>query len=692
MSKKNSFNSQGKFFSFVIVFVVVVLIFVIAFLIGMMIPSFHGSEKESDFDDSSFDNQGNVENPDKSFVFDLDNGSENETMIPEGNFTCGDGFIDGNEECDDGDLGNGDGCSSICEVESGFACYGGPSFCTALTPCSDGIDNDGDGNVDWGYSGNDLDCDSPFDTSESFVIEEINWGEFPEFELRDDYDLFYWGIKIRDDSDALKPLDHGFTHIFHSRTTQSGRDSLPIENRVILWTGIPAPCRSSTRCPPSYIDQPWENAKSPWGNNMEEYEGFWRSRLRNYARKFTDTDGMDLPDVDLIVLDVEQKWTKSEIIDNFRNSGLYDDYIPKDIRMLSDKDFYDSYIENIVEMYYAPMLILIDDGFSGKISTYSETGPIERTWWSIDNYDWETWTSDYSRLSYLVTGGGESFNDVYSYSEVFNPSAYYFYDYPGEDELDKSESLSQWNNAGKYLAYMLFQGEVNREWTDKPIIVWQWIDSFHSSTEYDDDAIRSHMAHASAIFPYFSDIDGVAIWGDSDNVDRSEIYQDYLYGLYRLSRYNYFFDGNYGFYAPENARDLYTDMLPVLRGVVNEGRNELLVAAHNPFAEEDELTEFVIEYEGNVLGSIEVNGLNTYLGVCDLDGGGCVGDEGLIDSYGDFDTLSFSQDKDYLFGEEETDRIGEEETEENGEWLVFVIAFVLVLVLLVKSFVRVKKR
>jgi fibro-slime domain-containing protein len=36
--------------------------------------------------------------------------------------SCGDGIVFGNEECDDGNLRDGDGCSSSCKVEEGYVC------------------------------------------------------------------------------------------------------------------------------------------------------------------------------------------------------------------------------------------------------------------------------------------------------------------------------------------------------------------------------------------------------------------------------------------------------------------------------------------------------------------------------------------------------------------------------------------
>lgn len=38
---------------------------------------------------------------------------------------CGDGLNFRQYDCDDGNLVNGDGCSSVCKVEPGFYCEGG---------------------------------------------------------------------------------------------------------------------------------------------------------------------------------------------------------------------------------------------------------------------------------------------------------------------------------------------------------------------------------------------------------------------------------------------------------------------------------------------------------------------------------------------------------------------------------------
>ncbi len=52
---------------------------------------------------------------------------------------CGNGFQDGSETCDDGNVLNGDGCSSYCRVEFGWACprFGQP--CVQAYACGNGL-------------------------------------------------------------------------------------------------------------------------------------------------------------------------------------------------------------------------------------------------------------------------------------------------------------------------------------------------------------------------------------------------------------------------------------------------------------------------------------------------------------------------------------------------------------------------
>ncbi len=48
--------------------------------------------------------------------------------------TCGDGYVDTFDACDDGNTTAGDGCSATCTVESGYLCSGSPSACLLNQP------------------------------------------------------------------------------------------------------------------------------------------------------------------------------------------------------------------------------------------------------------------------------------------------------------------------------------------------------------------------------------------------------------------------------------------------------------------------------------------------------------------------------------------------------------------------------
>ncbi|HRH92963.1 MAG TPA: DUF4215 domain-containing protein, partial [Candidatus Peribacteria bacterium] len=69
---------------------------------------------------------------------------------------CGNSWKAATEDCDDGNVDNGDGCSSTCTIESGFTCdaTSEQSVCTPAPVCGDGFKTQGetcdDGNTDAG--------------------------------------------------------------------------------------------------------------------------------------------------------------------------------------------------------------------------------------------------------------------------------------------------------------------------------------------------------------------------------------------------------------------------------------------------------------------------------------------------------------------------------------------------------------
>ena len=77
------------------------------------------------------------------------------TSMCVGTAACGDAMMSAGEECDDGNLADGDGCSSACKVECGFACWTSPeepSVCmpSPEAPACGEVDQSGSGSMSYG--------------------------------------------------------------------------------------------------------------------------------------------------------------------------------------------------------------------------------------------------------------------------------------------------------------------------------------------------------------------------------------------------------------------------------------------------------------------------------------------------------------------------------------------------------------
>jgi len=53
--------------------------------------------------------------------------------------TCGNGVLDGTEQCDDGNTVSGDGCSKICQIESNYDCPKTGALCRNLAVCGNSV-------------------------------------------------------------------------------------------------------------------------------------------------------------------------------------------------------------------------------------------------------------------------------------------------------------------------------------------------------------------------------------------------------------------------------------------------------------------------------------------------------------------------------------------------------------------------
>jgi hypothetical protein len=494
-------------------------------------------------------------------------------------------------------------------------------------PCADGVDNDGDGLVDFGFEPfNDPDCASPFDrTEESIKDVSVNWEEFPEFHLHPRFDIVYHAIGLG--KTGLTVFDHGFTHTSPVLVHEDFRDQIPPEKRAFMW-------QPPSRFPPSdpINQQPWPLVRSPWANDLKgAYYPYWNDVFSSYAA--IDPDGSQMPDADMLVADIEEHWNFDEQIVGLKESEL----LPDPLTWLPDEAFLEQYKRTMGWLYHHTITYPLANDFKGRLSAYNDV-PITRTA-NVGLHYWPDWISDFSLVHYLnwdfeAPPGqyGPSWGPLQDAIDFLCTSGYYFYDYPDTPTAPPLGGCD-WSCAGRYLAYNIFQMDVNHAWLPgKELMQFQWM-LFHAAGTNPREAIRPHMAFNSAIFPFFSHIKGLWFWDwdgytlpqPATHIRRRSRYETFLYGLYVMSHYNDIFEGDYTLYHPVNARDLHKDLLPVWRGAVNEAGDTMLVAAHNPFAAYGATTTFDIVYQGQLIDQVQTTGLGTWIGRCDLTGSaGCV--------------------------------------------------------------------
>lgn len=402
----------------------------------------------------------------------------------------------------------------------------------------------------------------------------IEWEKFPNFSLP--FTLVYEGPRFGDTQS--QPLKHGFSHL----ATFSGNENtaLPMTQRAITWYHVATDANT----------QPWADRtlKSPWANDLTQYRATWDNQLRNLANNFTDTQGKNTPQYDIMALDIER------VIDSDRDIlGIKaNNQIPANYRNLTDAAFVERYKRDMQKLYATPIDFLKTKvSANTKIGSYSDAlirGSFTN-WLSLAVIPWKDWSTDPSYLLHVMrdTLTGKVGGAFYNQLNIITPSCYYYYDY-NISALGKD-----------YLAYLLFVIEANRAWSDKPIIPYIWLryhDAFNPTVPF----VPSFVAEATAIFPFFSGAKGLWLWDGPVDNSRQESYVTYEYfiaALHRLSQFKSFFEGSYELVIPRPGIEYATAKTPIWRGVVKG--NEILIAAQNPYATSDtQETQLQMSYQG----------------------------------------------------------------------------------------------
>lgn len=415
----------------------------------------------------------------------------------------------------------------------------------------------------------------------------IEWDKFPEFTLP--FKIIYGGPRFGDANKS--PLKHGFSHL----ATYEDKDAdLDPKHRAWLWYGV------------AYVQkgQPWELVRSPWGNDMNLYNSHFEAGIKAPAGNFNNTVQRGIPDVDIFLLDIERQHKSNDSILSLKNHPL----TPIAYKNLDNQSFILQYKKDLQALYALPFIKTRAAGIPStmKLGAYADT-PIGTNYINFPSNNWQKWTTDVTQLNPLnydfsKNRLGGIFHDQ---QDFWSPTAYFFFDYPNP-------------LASEYLAYLLFQIEVNRAWSDKPIIPFVAVRYFYDVSN-SDKFIRPFMAEAAAIFPFFSGSNGLWLWDAPTNFSRNESFATYEYfinGLYKLSLYKNFFEGKNELVIPTPALEYTKTSKPIWRGVVKD--NQILVAAHNPYAKnENEVVNVPISYK-NWSGIVTLKGYEIFLCKFDL--------------------------------------------------------------------------
>jgi hypothetical protein len=156
----------------------------------------------------------------------------------------------------------------------------------------------------------------------------------------------------------------------------------------------------------------------------------------------------------------------------------------------------------------------------------------------------------------------------------------------------------------------------------------------HDSFDPNVPMILPFQAQATAIFPFFSGAKGLWLWENgglaNSRQENYAAYENFIYGLYRLSEFKDMFEGDYELVIPESARDLMTSKKPVWRGVVKNGN--ILIAAQNPYAGDTDETSVTLS-RGKWVKTVKLKGKEVFLCKYDLSQDNSETEPNILEAY-----------------------------------------------------------
>lgn len=310
-----------------------------------------------------------------------------------------------------------------------------------------------------------------------------------------------------------------------------------------------------------------------------------------------------LPNVDIVCQDIETYAWNDDVILGLRT----DSNTPAAYLAFDDAAFIDRYKRDMAELYTTPARWVQGQGLTATYTSYVDT-PVDRTWWDITTRSWEEWQTNPEVLSWHV-GDYESESEDWWQNlgpflddlDLLAPSAYYYYDY--EDDFSNS-----WY-AGDWLAYLLFQIEVNRAWSDMDQMVFT-LNEYHPMSAWPGVSIRDWMAQGTILFAY---VDGArGVWTYSEEPyggDPEQGYTPYEYAAFALwqvsTEADFFGEGSVTVSGVDPVTAMDQD-LPIWRG--RRLGDRLLVVAQDPYAMPGVAGEVQVELDGEAIGTVALDG------------------------------------------------------------------------------------
>ncbi len=385
--------------------------------------------------------------------------------------------------------------------------------------------------------------------------QEQFWNDIPDFDLP--FDIVYQGLIVKSD---LYPLRKGFSHMCKGNYANAFGKNIPVDQRAIIWTGIAYSAKG----------EPWGRTKSPWGNSLPKFEAVWKRRLAAMSEHYGEPGGY--PNADIIMMDFESELYGSNILKLKKDTS-----ISPSLRNRTDAEFRKAYEKAMIDLCNIPTELL-KKNTDARLSGYGNV-PATRTWYGIEKRSDDIWKDSGKLINYL--GKPSAANDFEKNLDFISPSAYFF------------------NGDARNIAYALFQVEINKLHSNKPLMLCV-TPRYVGSATY-GNPIAPHFAEAMAIFPFFSGAEGLWFYENSKHkrLHSPKIeaaYVAFVSGLHRLSQHKEFFEGNHELVIQKSARQHFLDKDPIWRGV--KKGNKLLVVAQNPYAKADEEVNLQIEFQG----------------------------------------------------------------------------------------------